>query len=210
VSAPQAFATREEWAQAFLAHPATRDAFAAVGYPLPANIRVGIGWPSKGMRAKAIGECYSPTASGDGAHEIIVSPKLEGAALIVSTLVHEAAHAAVGVRCGHKGPFLKLARALGHTGRATVVFGGPAFTAWTAPIIDALGPFPHARLSDSISSGPKKQTTRQLKFECVACGIIGRMPRKGLERGVPFCGCCGERMTCDAIDSGDGGEDDDE
>lgn len=42
--------------------------------------------------------------------------------------------------------------------------------------------------------GPK-QTTRQLKIQCPACGYLARVTRKWLEEaGTPTCPC-GERMV---------------
>lgn len=199
--------TREQWAQGFLA--AARPAFASVGATLPASIRIGVGWTNKGARGKAIGECWTKDASADGTVEIILSPKLADGSRVADVLTHELIHAGVGLACGHKGAFTRAAKALGLEGKMTATVAGEAWRAWAEPILATLGPYPHATLDGVISSGPKKQATRQLKFECGACGIIGRMPRKSLERGIPFCGACGDRMTCAAIDSdeGEGSED---
>lgn len=192
--------TREDWAQAFL--QAVRPVFQdRAGVTLPASVRIGVGWTNKGARAKAIGECWTHEASADGTSEIIVSPKLGEGARVADVVTHELIHAGVGLACGHRGAFMKAARALGLEGKMTATVAGPDFHAWASPILAALGDYPHATLDGALSSGPKKQGTRQLKFECVPCGIIGRMPRKTLERCIPFCGVCSQRMTCDAIDS---------
>jgi hypothetical protein len=66
-----------------------RRAFADLGAPLPDRLRIAIGFPSSGRRAKATGECWDSTASADGTFEILVRPDLaeaEGAlALPVAT-----------------------------------------------------------------------------------------------------------------------------
>src|SRR3546814_9319641 len=66
---------------------------------------------------------------------------------------------------------------------------GEAFLAAVAPILDAVGPLPHARLdTDGVSTAPKKQKTRMLKCECATCGYTARTARKWLEQaGAPLC-----------------------
>ena len=66
---------------------------------------------------------------------------------------------------------------------------GEAFLAAIAPILEAVGPLPHARLdTDGESTAPKKQKTRMLKCECATCGYTVRTARKWLEQaGAPLC-----------------------
>src|SRR3546814_2684356 len=58
-----------------------------------------------------------------------------------------------------------------------------------APILESVGPLPHARLdTDGESTAPKKQKTRMLKCECATCGYTVRTARKWLElAGAPLC-----------------------
>ena len=58
------YQTREDWLNAFI--DAARPHFAAVNAPLPINLRVAIGFTSKGGKGKTIGECWSSDASEDG------------------------------------------------------------------------------------------------------------------------------------------------
>lgn len=200
------YPNREAWAQAFMQARLTMTAFLDAGAPIPRNVRIGVGWTSKGMRAKAIGECYSTACSRDGSFEIILSPHLEDAHVVAAILTHELVHAAVGLECGHKGAFAKAARGVGLEGKLTATHGGEAFLAWAGPVLEALGPYPHATLYGAASSGPKKQTTRYLKVSC-PCGYTVRMSRKWLDTvGAPDCPACQETMTCE----GDAGEGDQE
>src|SRR3546814_13433168 len=66
---------------------------------------------------------------------------------------------------------------------------GEAFLAAVAPILDAVGPLPHARLdTDGESTAPTKQKTRMLKCACATCGYTARTARKWLElAGAPLC-----------------------
>jgi hypothetical protein len=61
-------------------------------------------------------------------------------------------------------------------------------------IIAELGPYPHARLNLSLNP-IKKQTTRMIKLECLACGYIVRTSRLNVaERGPVLCPCNHEPM----------------
>lgn len=204
-------ANREAWAHSFLA--AARPIFADAGYPLPDAIRVGVGWTSKGARAKAIGECYATQCSQDGTWEIILSPALADASRVADVLTHELIHAAVGLECGHKGPFLAAMRKLGLEGKATATVAGEAWHEWADPILIVLGDYPHATLDAAQSSGPKKQATRMLKAECnvrgedgAPCGYSARLTRKWLALGEPICPVHFVPMVCEDMGGEDEGE----
>jgi len=198
------YSTREEYLAAFVA--AARPVFAAAGFPVPAAVRVGVGWTSKGSKAKAIGECWSVACSDDGTWEIILSPALADGPRVADVLTHELIHAAVGLECGHKGPFLQAKRALGLDGKATATVAGALWHDLFDAAVAALGDYPHARLDGAQSSGPKKQGTRMLKAEC-GCGVIYRMSRKVAVLGLPACGACGGRMVCEGVAGEDEGDD---
>lgn len=189
-----AAATREHWLGRFVA--AISPDFAELGYPLPARIRVSCGWPSRAglsTNRQRIGEAWSPVCSADGTHETFLSPVLGDAEAVGHVLVHELVHHAVGVQHGHKGPFRKLALAIGLTGKMTATVAGPRLAERLHALTTKIGPYPHAALTGS--NGRKKQTTRMLKVECSACGCTVRMTRKWLDdAGAPVCGC-GEQMT---------------
>ena len=196
--------TREAYLNAFVA--AARDKFAEVGSPIPAKVRVAIGWPSAGSNSRVVGECWSDTVSADGHFEIFIVPR-EGCPIeICDTLTHELVHAAVGLNAKHGPLFKKCATALGLEGKMTSASGGDAWREWALPLIEALGGFPGAALQDrvpsptaggapikikpdGISSRPPSQTNRHLKLECDACGIILRTTKSAMATidGDPIC-----------------------
>jgi len=189
--------TRESWLAALA--DAMRPTFTALGYAIPEKLRVSAGWPCRNALSdakgnRAIGQCFAPVCSADGATELFISPVLADPMRVADVLAHELAHAAVGTEHGHKAPFARAAHALGLEGKATATVAGEAFMAWAKPVVEALGPYPHAALD--VTKGPvKKQATRQLKVVCPACGYTARTTRKWLdETGAPLCPCNSEPM----------------
>ncbi len=69
---------RESWLNAVAAGMAPL--FEALDAPLPAHIRVAIGFTSAGRKGKAIGECWDNRLSADGHFEIFIRPDLAHAA----------------------------------------------------------------------------------------------------------------------------------
>jgi hypothetical protein len=192
---------REAWLHGFA--DAARDHFAAAGHPPPATLRIGVGWTSGGARAasKVIGECYHPGHASDGVRSIIISTGagLPDAEAVAAVLTHELAHAALDAGVGHKAPFVKLVRALGLEGKATATVAGDAWRAWAGPVLAALGDYPHSTLTAG-ETGKKKQSTRMLKAEC-SCGYVVRLSAKWAAAGLPICGACETRMTCEGVES---------
>src|SRR5574337_1925425 len=91
------------------------------------DIRVACGFPSRSaMSAKRrrIGECWAPDSATDKRAQIFISPVLEDAAVVLATLVHECVHAVDRNEHGHKGPFKRLATAVGLTGKMTSTVAG--------------------------------------------------------------------------------------
>jgi hypothetical protein len=183
-----------------------RPAFAQLGAPLPERLRIAIGFPSCGQRAKATGECWDSTASADGTFEILIRPDLaeaDGAIAlpVAAALARELVHAAVGIQAG-KGPlYRKVALGIGLTGPMRATEPGPAFLALANPILNAVGPLPHARLQpdkkpaeadppsqEAPSTRPRKQANRHVKCTCPTCGYVVRTARKWLDEvGPPHC-----------------------
>lgn len=191
--------------------------FEALDAPLPSRVRVAIGFTSRGAKGKAIGECWDNRLSADGHFEIFIRPDLAYApdampAQIAAILAHELVHAAVGIPAGHGKAFKRVALGLGLVGPMRATTPGDAFLAVVAPILDAVGPLPHARLDTAgKSTAPKKQTTRLLKCECTACGYTVRTARKWLEQaGAPLCPIEGHGpMQHDPLDTDDAPEPED-
>jgi hypothetical protein len=91
--------TREAW----LNYVAQRMArmFERLGTPLPAQLRIAIGFTSSGRRSRHIGECWDNQCSEDRHFEIFIRPDLTVSkdlmpVQIVAILGHELVHAAVG------------------------------------------------------------------------------------------------------------------
>lgn len=158
------------------------------------KIRITCGFPHKNgvaRRQKRIGECWPQEASNDLANEIMVSPIIDNAIEAMAVLAHELVHAAVGNEHGHKGPFRRLATAIGLEGKMTATSASEGLKSYLECVADKLGPYPHAALNPTI--GAKKQTTRMIKLECSDCGYIVRTSRKNIdELGLPVCSCGNE------------------
>jgi hypothetical protein len=186
--------TRERWLANFI--EATRPIFDANGYPLPEEVRASIGFPSKGARSRAIGECWAKECSGDGHFEIFLRPSLQSHdSRIADVLTHELVHAAVGLDAKHGPKFKRCATAMGLTGKMTATEAGPGWHEWADPIIARLGPLPGEDLAD-MTNGQKKQTTRLLKLTCTACDFTCRTTAKHIEAhdrlGCPVEDCDGD------------------
>jgi hypothetical protein len=186
-----AYETREQWLNAFV--EASRTEFDKAGYPLPAKVRVSVGFTSTGMRGKSIGECWSNECSADGYFEIFLKPTTTSDGRMADILTHELCHAAAGLAAGHGPNFGKVARALGLEGKLTSTVAGSGWYAWALPILSALGPMPYGAIEGGTSTAKPKQKTNLLKVECNVCGFIARVtnkhiaPHTHLNCPVPDC-----------------------
>lgn len=191
--------TREAWLVA--AVEALAPLFAEkAGKRLP-KVRVSVGWPGgRGRKNSVIGQCWATGAAEDKVAQIFVSPVLNDVPKVLATLVHELVHAVDDCQSGHKGEFVKVAKAVGLTGKWTATVAGEEL----AETLDALhsktlGKYPHAALANvDGADGPKKQGTRMLKVVCAEASedpYLVRMTRKWLDAyGAPSCPCHGEPM----------------
>jgi hypothetical protein len=199
---PNAYEHRETWLhQAMLR---MRPIFAECGGKIPANIRVAPGFPA-GTR-RAIGQCWPEKASKDGSYEIFISPVLDDPMRVLNCLAHELIHPTVGLEAGHKGPFKRLALAIGLTGPMTATQASETFKRRMAPILESLGPYPHAELNPwkrarapeqpdgaeepdraRLPAGFRRQGTRLLKMMCPVDGYTVRVTAKWLKVGPPHC-----------------------
>ena len=175
----QLIETREDWLNAFI--EASRDQFAAASAPLPLNVRVSVGFTSKGFKGKSIGECWSDMASDDGHFEIFIKPTLNDVARVCDVLTHELIHAAVGLDKGHGPVFKRVAASLGLEGKATATIAGKAWFSWALPIIEALGPMPYAAITGGASSGRPKQKAYLVKVQCPVCDWTARVTAKHID-----------------------------
>lgn len=190
--------TREQWLLAGL--ELVKPEFTRIGQKVPKRIRVSCGFPSKnplGNKKRRIGECWADKASKGKFFEIFISPTLDKPFDVLDTLVHEVVHAVVGLECGHKGEFRKVAKAVGLTGKMSQASAGPELKERLYALLNELGDYPHDELS-KMTNGRKKDTCRLLKAECPGCGYVIRVTRKWMEKaGLPTCPC-GEEFTSDA------------
>jgi len=150
------------------------------------KVRISVGFPkgSHGGR-KSIGQCWPEHASGDKTFEIFISPILAPYDA-VSTLLHELIHASVGLKAGHRGPFKRLAVAVGLEGKMTATVAGKELGLKIGRWLKALPKYPHAPMNDG-AGAPGKQGPRLIKCECPNCGYTVRVTRKWLEIGNPQC-----------------------
>lgn len=167
--------TREDWLNQ--AVDELRPVFDASGYPLPDNIRVSCGNPSRNARSanRAVGEWHSAKSSSDNTHEIFVSPVVADPFEVFGILVHELAHSATEGD-GHRGRFPKCVRKLHLEGKPTHTKIGARFKHEFGALIESLGEYPHAPLNLGIDR--KVQGTRNLRATCPQCGFLIHLTRK--------------------------------
>jgi hypothetical protein len=176
---------REEWLRK--AAKMMHSWFAVAGYDMPAY-RVSVGWTSKGVRTKRIGECWDKSVSADGSYQIFISPTQADTTMVLGILAHELVHAVVGIAAKHGPKFKRCAiDACGFEGKAAHMCTGARFLEQVKPIIDKLGEFPHSAMKPGKSSTGEKQPTRMIKCECPKCGYIARTTEKWLQFGAPVC-----------------------
>ena len=205
------YKTREEWLHAAAAEFAEHIE-RETGRTVPA-IRIGIGFPSAGIRSGVIGECWTPRASADGTHEIFIRADRTPAGQeqgLLDVLLHEMVHAVAGIPAGHGPEFKAIAQAVGLGGRMTATVPMPdlrdALEAWAQ--YGSIGRYPMATFDPSglgtprrprdpgeggdepFRSGPKTQPTRYLKASCggeYGCGYTVRIVKKWADMGLPEC-----------------------
>lgn len=178
--------TREGWLTAAVL--ALSPLFAEQGHIVPA-VRVSVGWPGgRGAKNTVIGQCWASRASADSVPQLFISPVLGDAERVLDVLAHELVHAIDDCTSGHKGPFAKIAKSIGLTGKMTATVAGAELKPKLAAMVEALGEYPHAIITPSLS-GVAKQGTRMLKVECPSDGYTLRTTAKWLAMGVPTCPC---------------------
>jgi hypothetical protein len=165
------------------------------GYPVP-RVHVTCGWPSQNARPskrQRIGECWTGTVAEDGLNQIFISPMLgTDVVRVLDVTLHELVHAAVGTEAGHKGPFVKVARALGLRGKATATYAGEELEGTLREIAARLPAYPHSALK--LVPKDRKQTTRMIRATCTRCTAVIRLTRKWIEEASEglYCPVCQE------------------
>jgi hypothetical protein len=189
--------TREDWLLA--AATMLRPLFEENEIVLPKVFRISCGWPlstQRGSRGRShvIGQCWPQKASKDGAAEIFISPELDKGVTVTAVLVHELIHSADDCKNGHRGPFRKMAIAVGLSGPMRATVPGPELAERLNALCNDLGPYPHARLDATQVS--RKQRTRLIKVVCnrPGHGYPVWTTRMWLDLGTPTC-VCGASMS---------------
>lgn len=145
--------TREGWLVDAMA-ALDKEFFAENGYELPEKLQVSCGFP-RGI-SKAIGQCCDPQVSADGTTQMFICPSLgKDPIQVLGVLLHEMIHAAVGIECGHRGAFRKLAKEFGLEGKMTATFVAEETDLHRKMevINGRLGPYPHAPMKKTQKRG---------------------------------------------------------
>jgi hypothetical protein len=178
---------REQWLEAAVNE--LRPVFKNAGFTIPPRMYVSVGWPSSGgtkRKNTTIGQAWSPENSADKVGHIFISPVLDNVVDVLATLVHEVGHIVVGLKHGHKAPFVRFCKAIGLEGKPTATYAGDDLVKTLDALVEKIGDYPHAKLAPSER---KVQGTRLLKVQCPDCGYTIRVTRKWLDEGVPTCPC---------------------
>lgn len=130
--------------------------FTSRGYTVPEKLQVACGWPKASQRA--IGQCWSPSASADATTQMYVAPTESDPVQVLDVLLHEMIHAVVGCEHGHRGPFKKMAKEIGLAGKMTATYAeeGSAVEALLKDIAGKIGPYPHASMTKTGGGAKRK------------------------------------------------------
>lgn len=182
-----------------------RPLFKKAGHELPEQVKVTCGWPSvsgTARKKRRIGECWASECSKAKVNELFISPtlsvwtgKTHTECAVGDVLVHELCHAVDDCQHAHKGPFVKIMKAVGLEGKPTSTFAGKELHETLKQLEQKLGAYPHSTL-DLTKVKNKTQTTRLIKAECPKTDYCVRITRKWLEEvGAPICPCCKKEMS---------------
>lgn len=156
--------------------------------PRTLRMRVGAVPGTRGTSLRVLGAFVAPSLTADGERaQIYISPLIDEPGAVLGTLAHEMCHWALPA-AGRGREFARLCLSLGLDGPARATVPGAALSLRLAEIADALGAYPHSRLSLGEDGKPEppggRQTTRQLRHECPACGALFRATKKS---PIPWC-----------------------
>jgi hypothetical protein len=173
--------TREQWLNRLV-----RMLRSKYNKELPATVHISVGFSSKGLRSKVVGECWNGKCSDDGNPQIFIHPKMDDGIKVAAVVVHELIHACRPT-AKHGARFKEMALSLGLTGKMTATKATPELVKELEEIVAKIGPYPQPALNGGVSSSGPKQTTRMIKVECPECGYLVRTTAKWLEVGLPLC-----------------------
>lgn len=192
------FSTREAWLMTAIEH--MRPMFEETGVTLPEKIRVSTGW-SKNARKGSIGWTWISGAAEDKVNNVFITPEKSDSVEVLAILVHELCHVADDCENGHKAAFKKIAVGVGLEGKMTATVPGSELKDQLEALTVIMGDYPHAKMvvgdADGKDSGPKKQTTRMIKYTCETNEDNKiRVTRGNVAKyGPPLCSCHQEEMV---------------
>jgi len=183
---------REEWLNAATTHLKIY-VFMPAGFDVPDDVKVSCGWPVSGGRPSSrkttIGQCFSRELSKASINEIFISPSQNDSVKVLDILAHELIHAIDDCQNGHKGPFKRIAVAIGLEGKMTSTVAGDELKAKLEKIVEDIGDYPHKEIDLTTR---KKQSTRNIKVECSVCGFNWRASKAMISRMTNnTCNGCG-------------------
>lgn len=180
---------REEWLNTMLKklYPHFEDK----GYKVPPNIRVSVGFPSKGIKSKVIGECWPMEASNDSQYEIFIHPNQDNAVKVAGILIHEMIHTIMEKDVKHGPEFKDCALKVGLCGKMKATEETPELQDKLENLIKEVGPYPHSKLNFSKKEESEPSKNGPIKAICTdeTCGYHVRVPKKWIEMGFPTCPC---------------------
>lgn len=170
--------------------------FKPAGIEVPTDVKVTCGFPvsgGAGSRKRTIGQCFNRASSKAGVNEIFISPTIADTYEVLGTLIHELVHAVDDCVNGHTGEFVRMAKAVGLTGKPTQCGAEKGTELWDKleAYIAKHGEYPH----EELMVASKKQTTRMIKIECPSCDFKVRASNKVIEEmdtEYIQCWSCGE------------------
>lgn len=139
-------------------------------------------------RTGEIGHVQYKHSTGNGKHEIRISPALGGknnptvtdTVQVSYVLLHELVHVATPGQ-GHRGNFPRICKVLGFEGKPTANYAPKNKRLWydiRQQVIDEIGLYPHRQVTLPPKRGQRGVGSRLIKCECGSCGCIIRLTRK--------------------------------
>ena len=154
--------------------------------------RVSVGWPGgRGPKSSVRGQCWPTCSAEDGVAQIFISPTQVDTETTLGILLHEMIHAVDDCASGHRGNFVRIAKALGFVSKYTSSTNRTdELTERLQGLAERLGDFPSAAIvTGRAADTPAKQGTRMLKVVCPEDGYTLRTTQKWLDIGLPTCPC---------------------
>jgi len=183
--------TREAWLNR--AVELLSQIFTQRGFIVP-RVRVSCGFPSTGLRSRAIGQCWSSKSSADGVNQIFISPELSDPIEVLDTLTHELVHAVDNCEHSHGPEFKNIALAVGLEGNMRQASAGADLLEKLKDISKQLRNYPHAKLKIPVKI---PSLSGQVKAKCGIRGYTATPLKKFRSYGPPICPR--HRIVMDAI-----------